>query len=206
MSKFMLIIGLILAAIGLALGMMVFFSPGKIMAFGISPDVAATLLVGGILAMGLGGIISALGGHAHQSAEMIGQPAGAPVAAAAAAVVVAATTDKVASVAEKAAEGAKATTAEAVAALEKAKTDIAEALGLPSPETPDPEVAAADDGAMEPEDGELFVVEEKEIRGRQARLLSDGTVEAETEEGWMRFENMEHLEEYLDAMAPIARG
>jgi hypothetical protein len=39
------------------------------------------------------------------------------------------------------------------------------------------------------------------VRGRAARILSDGTVEAETDEGWMRFENMEHLEEYLDATA-----
>jgi hypothetical protein len=31
--------------------------------------------------------------------------------------------------------------------------------------------------------------------GRVARVLSDGTVEAETAEGWMRFENVEHLEE-----------
>jgi hypothetical protein len=37
---------------------------------------------------------------------------------------------------------------------------------------------------------------------RPARILSDGTVEAETDEGWMRFENLEHLDEYLDAMAP----
>ena len=48
-------------------------------------------------------------------------------------------------------------------------------------------------------------VEEKLIRGRPARVLSDGTVEAETDEGWMRFENLEHLEEYLDAMSP-AKG
>ncbi len=47
---------------------------------------------------------------------------------------------------------------------------------------------------------ELYVVEELEIRGKQALVLSDGTVEAETKEGWMRFENTEHLEEYLDAM------
>ena len=49
-------------------------------------------------------------------------------------------------------------------------------------------------------DGELFVVEDKVIRGRSARILSDGTVEAETDEGWMRFENLEHLDEYLDAV------
>ena len=52
------------------------------------------------------------------------------------------------------------------------------------------------------ESGELYVVEEKVIRGRPARVLSDGTVEAETDEGWMRFENLEHLDEYLEAMVP----
>ena len=52
------------------------------------------------------------------------------------------------------------------------------------------------------EEPQLFVVEERLIRGRPARVLSDGTVEAETDDGWMRFENLEHLEEYLDAMSP----
>ena len=51
-------------------------------------------------------------------------------------------------------------------------------------------------------EGQLYVVEERLIRARPARILSDGTVEAETEEGWMRFENLEHLDEYLDAMSP----
>jgi hypothetical protein len=52
---------------------------------------------------------------------------------------------------------------------------------------------------------ELYVVEERTIAGKPARVLSDGTVEAETDEGWMRFENIEHLEEYLDA-ARTGRG
>ena len=52
------------------------------------------------------------------------------------------------------------------------------------------------------EEGQLYVVEERFIRMRPARILSDGTVEAETDEGWMRFENLEHLDEYLDAMSP----
>jgi outer membrane biosynthesis protein TonB len=52
------------------------------------------------------------------------------------------------------------------------------------------------------EEGQLYVVEERVIRMRPARILSDGTVEAETDDGWMRFENLEHLDEYLDAMAP----
>jgi hypothetical protein len=60
--------------------------------------------------------------------------------------------------------------------------------------------AATDDD--EADDPDLYVVEEKVIRGRPARVLSDGTVEAETDEGWMRFENLEHLDEYLEAMAP----
>jgi len=55
-----------------------------------------------------------------------------------------------------------------------------------------------------PQEEELFVVEERVIRKRPARLLSDGTVEAETDEGWMRFENVEHVEEYLDAMKATA--
>ena len=54
--------------------------------------------------------------------------------------------------------------------------------------------------AAEPAEGELFVVEEKIIRGRPSRILSDDTVEAETDEGWMRFENLEHLNEYLDSI------
>ena len=55
--------------------------------------------------------------------------------------------------------------------------------------------------AVDPEDpDQLYVVEELIIRERPARVLSDNTVEAETDEGWMRFENVEHLEEYLDAM------
>jgi hypothetical protein len=47
---------------------------------------------------------------------------------------------------------------------------------------------------------ELYVVEERTIAGKPARILSDGTVEAETDDGWMRFENVEHLEEYMEAV------
>ena len=67
------------------------------------------------------------------------------------------------------------------------------------------EAAPAPDVDAEPADEpDLYVVEEKVIRGRPARILSDGTVEAETDEGWMRFENLEHLDEYIDAMVPDA--
>ena len=62
------------------------------------------------------------------------------------------------------------------------------------------EDAAVEDVVIE--EGQLYVVEERVIRRHPARILSDGTVEAETAEGWMRFENLEHLNEYLDAMEP----
>ena len=71
-----------------------------------------------------------------------------------------------------------------------------------------PPTAAASSAEPAPEgspatEDQLFVVEERLVRGKVARVLSDGTVEAETAEGWMRFENVEHLEEYLQAMGEV---
>ncbi|HHN72623.1 MAG TPA: hypothetical protein ENK13_00910 [Thermopetrobacter sp.] len=52
----------------------------------------------------------------------------------------------------------------------------------------------------------LYVVKETVIRGRPARILSDGTIEAELElEGWLRFEDENHLNEYLDALEEMLR-
>lgn len=105
---------------------------------------------------------------------------------------------------------AVAETRETIAAIDKANDELKQALNEepepaaaaePPPVEPAPEVAAAE-ATEEVEDTQLFVVEERLIRGRPARVLSDGTVEAETDDGWMRFENLEHLEEYLDAMSP----
>jgi hypothetical protein len=61
------------------------------------------------------------------------------------------------------------------------------------------ELKPSEDRADEKDPPELYVVEERRFRGKQARVLSDGTIEAETAEGWMRFEDIEHLREYLDA-------
>jgi hypothetical protein len=110
---------------------------------------------------------------------------------------------------------------ETVASIDKAKSQLEDVFRTPSdkapPAAPPPlasppvditvaqvETAAPAEAAAgeETEDTQLFVVEERLIRGRPARVLSDGTVEAETDDGWMRFENLEHLEEYLDAMSP----
>jgi hypothetical protein len=99
---------------------------------------------------------------------------------------------------------------ETIAALEQAKADIANAVGgvttLSEPAVEDAVEDVEEDTAEDEEsaDGELYVVEEREIRGRPARILSDDTVEAETDEGWMRFENLEHLNEYLDSAAENA--
>jgi hypothetical protein len=109
-----------------------------------------------------------------------------------------------------AAAPAKSAVDDTIAALDQAKADIANAIGGMSnvteppadEEATDDEPAAEDDD--EPADGELYVIEEREIRGRPARILSDQTVEAETDEGWMRFENLEHLNEYLDSMGEPA--
>lgn len=61
-------------------------------------------------------------------------------------------------------------------------------------------VASSPQASESVSEEELYVVEERTIAGKPARVLSDGTVEAETDDGWMRFENIEHLEEYLDAV------
>lgn len=231
MSKLMWIAGILLIAVGIALGLMVFVSTAAIIGWGIDLQVAATLLVGGILSLGLGSVISGLDTYHFAPAA-----AEAPVAAipefgrrgfepgdhlAPVAAMPVATVETMAEVIE-----ISGPVKETIEALEQARQKIEEAFEPKSEpvedvpaETPaeaEPEAAAV--AADEPaeaeaaeaesaeaeviEDGQLYVVEERLIRARPARILSDGTVEAETTEGWMRFENLEHLDEYLDAMSP----
>ena len=57
MSKLMWVLGILLAAAGIALGLMTTLIPGRMQAYGVLPDTAAILLVGGILSLGLGGVI-----------------------------------------------------------------------------------------------------------------------------------------------------
>jgi len=209
MSKLMLIVGILLAAIGIALGLMVFFSPGQMQVYGLTAEVAALFLVGGVLAMGLGGVIDGL--HASGAAPRAAAPA--PPEPETAAPVVAATTTAAVAATEPELSPA---VSETIRALEKAKTDLQTAFDEkpkaiepepePEPEAaPEPEeVEAVEEEPVAEDEGQLYVLEEKTIRGRPARILSDGTVEAETSEGWMRFENLEHLDEYLDAMEPQA--
>lgn len=206
MSKLMWIAGILLTAAGVALGLMVMVSAASLDGLGIGLDLAALLLVGGILSLGLGSVISLLdqqrkllAGRAELGAATpqtpipeFGRKAGETAAVAAAA---------------REGEEVSEPTRDTIKALEQARQKIEQAFEPKTPAAEEAQEAAAP--AAEPEEevteqpeavpGQLYVVEERFIRMRPARILSDGTVEAETEEGWMRFENLEHLDEYLDA-------
>lgn len=235
MAKLMWICGILLIAAGVALGIVLLVStvrPG-----GIDIHTAAILLVGGVLALGLGSVIDgqaaahgrpALRDHAPEPATPAatapipefdprgGKPAAVATTAAAG----------VAAAAVVVEEEVSRPTRDTIQALEQARQKIEQAFesrsetprdaeGETAEEQPEAEPeevvaeavieeeAVAEDVVMD--DGQLYVVEERIIRRHPARILSDGTVEAETAEGWMRFENLEHLDEYLDAMEP-ARG
>ena len=196
MSKLMMIAGILLAAVAIALGIMIFLSPGSVVAWGITPEFAAILLVGGVGALGLGGIISAL-------------EAGAAVPVSNAAVAEPGERTVIPEFGRKTVETRQdisPAVGETIKALEEARTGIQQAFGDQPGEAAQTELPAAQTATADEAGEQLYVVEERAIRSRPARILSDGTVEAETDEGWMRFENLEHLDEYLDAMAPSARA
>ena len=221
MSKLMWILGVLMAAAGIALGLMAVLTPGRMDIWGVKLDTAAILLVGGILSMGLGGVIDSLRTPRGMSANRREEVSDAPVTIVEEAAPsiqtpggfgrkAAGATAAVAATAAIVAEAPKSSVADTIAALDEAKADIKKALGgmdsISSPEhnvepvhAEAPAIAAAANEEAPESDPNLFVVEEKIIRGRPARILSDETVEAETDEGWMRFENLEHLNEYLDS-------
>jgi hypothetical protein len=232
MSKLMIILGIIAAAAGAVIGALIYVSPGQMQVLGLTSEVAATMLVGGLGLIGFGGVIAALdkvaGATQGLRAWLSGQDNGQTTAGATATTVsefspVTATpppfpvptpvvetqtsVSKIDALIEESkheTNRAVAKSRETIAAIDKANNEIKEALGVPEPEATPPAAPepAAEEAEAEAEDTQLFVVEERLIRGRPARVLSDGTVEAETDDGWMRFENLEHLEEYLDAMSP----
>ena len=222
MSKLMWVLGILMAAAGITLGLMTVLSPGRMDVWGVKPDSAAILFVGGILSLGLGGVIDALRSSRSATAsrrEEVAVPATPAVEDAAAPMQIPAgfgrkATGATAAVATPAViltEAPKSSVADTIAALDEAKADIKKALGgMDSISTPQehiepvhavepPAAAPAPEAEVMDADPNLFVIEEKIIRGRPARILSDETVEAETDEGWMRFENLEHLNEYLDS-------
>jgi len=259
MKALLFLVGLVFVVAGIATGVVSQMDYGNAL-IGLNLGLAATLLVGGFVLMGLSSALGAISGLANTASQDL--PSGSntnvrqaserdgdmPFPAATAAVgatagaagmaigsafdktddSVDAAVDKVAEVANEAKEKAEGVadtvgdlankakdTADSVIddvaeaakdAASDAKDDAAESVDEATSESnsSEEEKEAADQPETESEEGEngdqLYIVEEVEVRGKTARILSDNTVEAETEEGWMRFENIEHLEEYLDAM------
>lgn len=226
MSKLMWIAGILLIAAGAALGLMVVVSAASVDGLGIRLETAAILLTGGILSLGLGSAINLLDQQRALLAERTGVSAASSSAAIpefgrrageAATAVAGASAAATAAAAAREAEEVSEPTRDTIKALEQARQKIeqafepkAERTTAEEAEAPEAEPDAGEELTAAEEDideeemaaGQLYVVEERFIRLRPARILSDGTVEAETEEGWMRFENLEHLDEYLDAMEP----
>src|SRR5262245_26947373 len=60
MSKLMIILGIVVAAAGAVTGALIYVSPGQMQVLGLTPEVAAVLLVGGFSLVGLGGVIGAV--------------------------------------------------------------------------------------------------------------------------------------------------
>jgi pyruvate/2-oxoglutarate dehydrogenase complex dihydrolipoamide acyltransferase (E2) component len=241
MSKLMWIAGILLIAAGVALGAMLFVSTPTVGVW-LSFESVVLLLVGGVLALGLGSVISGLQNLPVPVTEVREVPAAAAAPAAAipefgrraaeaAPAAAAAAVSAASSASAREPLEVSEPTRETIKALEQARQKIEqafepkqqeeapaereeapEAIAETSEPEPAPEDAAVEAEAVIEEEvvieedvmeeGQLYVVEERLIRMRPARILSDGTVEAETDEGWMRFENLEHLDEYLDAMAP----
>ncbi len=227
MSKLMWIAGILLIAAGAALGLMVMVSAASVDGMGIRLETAAILLTGGIVSLGLGSAISLLDQQRALLSERTGLSAAASSAAipefgrkaSEAATAAAGASAVTAAIAAREGEDVSEPTRDTIKALEQARQKIEQAFEpkterAAADETASSEPEAGQDVGDEPHSeeeaveeeevaaGQLYVVEERFIRLRPARILSDGTVEAETEEGWMRFENLEHLDEYLDAMEP----
>lgn len=217
MSRLMSLLGILLALVGLALIVLSVANPGLMQVYGVTPEAGAVFLVGGVLSFGLGEVISAIQQNGLGAAS-VGDVADLPSLSSTGKTPTSGLEGKspeavLASAPSKSTTTPRKSTApsvaETISALEQAKSDIKTALGgmdavtgssdtapVPDAVTATKSSAAVEEGA----DGELYVVEEKIIRGRPSRILSDETVEAETDEGWMRFENLEHLNEYLDSV------
>jgi len=70
MSKLMLILGIVVTAAAIALGLLVFFSPGEMQIRGLTHEVVAILLVGGLAFIGMGGIIGAVERSVEATVEL----------------------------------------------------------------------------------------------------------------------------------------
>jgi hypothetical protein len=202
--------GVALVALGILAIVIILFAPESLQ--GLSLDTGALLLAGGLLVLGLSSLTAAVDGlRAFVAGEEQNFSALEPNSGAGAAA------------REPVESSARPETArtEPQVASERAEPEIIAPVSQ-MPRTSDDRLSITKDKSRPPIDPAiedvteyhtvsgaseevaseeaLYVVEERTIAGKPARILSDGTVEAETDDGWMRFENVEHLEEYVDAM------
>jgi hypothetical protein len=224
MNVVLRIAGILLAALGLLLVLLVVYSPE--VAPGVNLNSGISLLLGGIIVLGLSGVVSAVedlkgylagedktvagaGARGHRPLDQTSSSATAAAIAPEPSIASAEVPGSHSQPPPRAAEQRRPPfdTGKSVEArlqnldeesrsvIDRVVEEVREHGNSPSAET---EVVSEEN---------LYVVEEREIAGKQARVLSDGTVEAETDEGWMRFENPEHLEEYMAAMSVnVGRG
>ena len=75
MSKLMQVLGIILLAAGIALAILGLVNQAQLQVRGIEMASAINLIIGGILAIGLGGVISAVGHAPHHADEYAGEEA-----------------------------------------------------------------------------------------------------------------------------------
>ena len=206
------IAGFVLIALGLlAIGMTLFSSEALV--DGLTFDTGIMLLVGGVVTLGLSGVMSAIetlrifiAGEDQAFVASLDEPKNPNPARAAGAGYLPGNKRPPAKPqdsmrrgelsfpprggdASKAMREQKPPVDKARPTIDKPAEDIGELAPVES--TAAPEIVSEE---------ELYVVEERTIAGKPARVLSDGTVEAETDDGWMRFENVEHLEEYMEAL------
>jgi hypothetical protein len=198
----------VLVALGLLAILMSLFS-SEALVEGMTFDTGVMLLVGGVLALGLSGVMSAietlrafLAGEDQAFVASLEEPknaarsAGAGYSPGSKRKPQDSVRRNEPSFPQRGGDASKATKEQKPVSADKTR----ETIGKPGEdirETGLPESTAAPEAISEEE---LYVVEERTIAGKPARVLSDGTVEAETDDGWMRFENVEHLEEYMEAL------
>lgn len=211
MNLVLRIAGILLAILGLAIVLMTFFSPGWLIE-GLTLEIGTLLLIGGVLVIGLSMAVSAIDNlriflagedpmSQAPSTSVKTTQAGIPSAGAAARSP--ANSPEISGHIDRSTPALRPLNADgphfaderslgsqalARAQLDRVAEEVREAAA---------EMESAQDIVSEEE---LYVVDERMIAGKQARILSDGTVEAETDEGWMRFENVDHLEEYMEAV------
>lgn len=221
MKTFLNSAGILLIAAGASTLILFAFSSGLVV-IGLTPELSAVLAIGGLLSIAASGIIAAIerqtlvlrGGSVVAPAGEVPAPAAAAAASGPAgdapsfALPPARTQERTSGRREPfgGASASGASTRQPDEALvAKFRAVAAAAGGAVAAKSTAAQPAAKQPAATEPEEPptevseeDLYVVEERVISGCPARILSDGTVEAETDDGWMRFENTEHLEEYLD--------